>query len=130
MIVRTLKETDPFPEGFATGYEAMPVMKAWVWVAEKDGEVFGVLMGAPMHGLVYLMRLCIRDGAASATAFLLLRAFMRETTKRGFKGYVMHIDPTGAVDRKMIPLVKRAGGVQLTLPQTMLVGSTGVAARF
>jgi len=130
MTVRTLRACDDFPEGFNTGYEKMPVMKNWVWVAESEGEVAGILMAAPMHGLVYLMRLCIRDGAEKTTAFLMLRTFMRETAKRGFKGYWMHIDPTGEVDRKMIPLVKRAKGFQLMIPQVLLTGSIEAAARF
>ncbi len=129
MKVRTLRSSDSFPEGFATGYEQMPVMKNWVWVAEEGDEACGVLMGAPMHGLVYLMRLCVRDNAPKTVAFLLLRTFMRDTLKRGFRGYWVHVDPT-EMDRKMIPLVKRAGGFQLLTPQTMLVGSLERAARF
>jgi hypothetical protein len=129
--VRTLMASDTFPEGFSTGYERMPVMKSWVWVAEEDGDTAGVLMAAPMHGLVYMMRLCIRPGAPRATAVRLLRTCMRDCEKRGFKGYWMHVDPTGEeVNRKMIPIVRRAGGVQLHVPQVLLAGSISAAARF
>jgi hypothetical protein len=130
MNVRTLRACDAFPEGLNTGFEQMPVMKSWCWVAEEDNEVAGLLLAAPMHGLVYIMRLCIREGAPPATAFLLLRGFLRDTAERGFKGFLMHIDPTGAVDRKMIPLVKRAKGIQILIPQVMLVGSIEQARKF
>jgi hypothetical protein len=128
--VRTLLASDQFPEGFSTGFEQMPVMKSWVWVAEEDGDPAGVLMAAPMHGLIYLMRICVHQGAPPETAFRLLRACMRDCWHRGFRGFFMHIDPTGTVDRKMIPLVKRAKGVQMLIPQVMLVGSIEAAARF
>ena len=105
-------------------------MKNWVWIAEKGGETAGVLLAAPMHGLVYIMRLCVREGAPLFTAAMLLRGFMRDTEKRGFKGYWMHVDPTKELDRRMIPLVKRARGFQLPIPQVMLVGSIETAARF
>jgi hypothetical protein len=129
--VRTLLASDPFPEGFQTGYEHMPVMKSWVWVAEEDGDTAGVLMAAPMHGLIYLMRICIHEGAPPVTAFRLLRACMRDSAQRGFRGFFMHVDPTGTeAQRKLIPLVKRAKGVQMMIPQIMLVGSLEAAARF
>ena len=128
--VRTLRANEPMPEGFATGYENMPFMPDWVWVAESDGEALGVLMAAPCHGLIYLMRLCIKDDAQRMTAFALLRACMRETNRRGFKGFFMHIDPTKEIDRRFIPTVKKTGGVQLMIPQVMLVGSIERAARF
>jgi len=129
--VRTLRACDPFPEGFATGYERMPVMKNWVWVAEEDGEIAGLLMAAPMHGLIYLMIFRVRDGAPRTTAFRLLRGCMRESLKRGFNGFFLHVDPTDTeVQRKLIPLVRRAKGIQMLIPQVMLVGSTAQAARF
>ena len=129
--VRTLLASDQFPEGFNTGYENMPVMKSWVWVAEQDGEPAGVLLAAPMHGLIYLMRVCVHEQAPPETTFRLLRACMRDSLARGFKGFFLHVDPTGTeAQRKLIPLVKRANGVQMMIPQIMLVGSLEKAARF
>jgi hypothetical protein len=130
MNVRTLRACDAFPEGFATGFEKMPVQKSWIWIAEVGDETIGVLMAAPMHGLVYIMRLCIREGAPPATAFLLLRGFLRDTAQRGFKGFLMHITPSVERERRMIPMCKRAGGFQLLMPQVALVGSIEKAARF
>jgi hypothetical protein len=130
MNVRTLRADETFPVGFETGFEEMPVMKNWVWIAEEDGEVAGVLIGAPMHGIVYVLRLCTRAGAPGSTAFLLLRHFMRDCAARGIKGYILHIDPTLETMRRLIPLCKRAGGVQLNMPQIMLAGKTAPAAQF
>ena len=130
MNVRTLLASETFPEGFNSGFEKMPIMKNWVWIAEEDGEVAAVLLGAPMHGLAYLMRLCVRDGAPESTAFRLLRRVMRDCSQRGYKGYLFHIDPTIETMRRLIPMCKRAGGVQLHMPQVLLAGKTAAAGQF
>lgn len=123
--------SDQFPVGFDTGYETMPVMKSWVWVAEENQETAGVLLAAPMHGIVYLMVLRVRERAPASTLFLMLRKCMRDCLARGFTGFCLHIDPTGdEAMRKIIPLCKRAGGVQMLQPHVFLVGSVERAARF
>lgn len=129
IAVRTLRPGDPFPQGFNTGYEKMPVMKSWVWIAESNDEVVGVLLAAPMHGLIYIMRLCIRDGAPTSTGVSLFRAFMRDALQRGFKGFLAHIDPTKEPAR-FISMCRRAGGRQLSTPQVLLTGWIEKAARF
>lgn len=132
LIVRTLMASDSFPEGFETGYEKMPVMKSWCWVAEENGDAAGVLLAAPMHGIAYLMVIRVHPKAPNMTLLLLLRQCMRDCVKRGFKGFCLHIAPTaedGENMRKMIPLVRRSGGVQVLQPHVFLVGSTEKAAR-
>ena len=118
------------PEGFYTGFEKMPLQEDWVWVAERDGAPQGVLMAAPCHGLIYMMRLCVKEGAPAITAFRLLRACMRDTKARGFKGFFMHIDPTSEKDIKVWPACKKSGALALPLPQQMIVGSIEKAARY
>ena len=130
MNVRTLSAGEHIPEGFNTGYEKMPVQGDWIWVAEKDGIATGVLMVAPCHGLIYLMRLCVKKGSPTIVAFLLLRECMRETRRRGFKGFFTHIDPTGEIDRRILQTCRKSGGVQMLIPQVMLVGSIERAARY
>jgi len=118
------------PEGFYTGFEKMPLQEDWVWVAERDGAPQGVLMAAPCHGLIYMMRLCVKEGSPAITAFRLLRACMRDTKARGFKGFFMHIDPTSEKDIKVWPACKKSGALALPLPQQMIVGSIERAARY
>ena len=97
------------PEGFSTGYENMPLQTDWVWVAEKDGKPEGVLMVAPCHGLIYMMRLCAKEDASPMVAVCLLRACMRESKRRGFRGFFTHIDPTKEMDRRISDLPEVRG---------------------
>jgi hypothetical protein len=129
--VRTLRPGESMPDGFETGFENMPILSNWVWVSEEEEEFTGILMCGPCHGLVYFMRLCIKPGASKMTALLLLRGMLKDCTKRGYRGFFMHVDPTGEeVNRQLIPLCKRAGGFQINRPQVMLTGSVQRAARF
>jgi len=127
--VRTLEKGEKLPEGFATGFEAMPVMEDWAWIAEDGGPV-GVILAAPCHGLVYMMRVCVKAGANRAAAAILIRACMRDCDKRGMKGYFFHVSTMSQVERDLIPICRKAGAVQIPIPQVLLVGAVDRAARF
>jgi hypothetical protein len=130
ITARTLREGEPIPEGFNTGFERMPFMPEWIWIVEQDKTPAGVLIAAPMHGLIYLMRFCVKPGSDKTVALVLLRAMLKDTKARGFRGYIAHIDPTNSEENVLIPLCRKAGGAPLPLPQTMLVGSIDKAARY
>lgn len=118
------------PQDLGTGFESMPVMKSFCWVAEQDGQIVGILMAAPCHGLIFLVRLRVIKGAPVTTTHLLFRHCMRDAKAMGFVGYFSYIDPKRESEAAMIPICTRAGGVQITDVQVPLVGSTELAGRF
>ena len=126
---RNLRENEAMPEGFATGFEKMPVMRDWVWIAESEGAAIGVMLAAPCHGLVYMVRLCVKDGANQAVATILIRACMAECSKRGFKGYFFHVDPMREIERNLIPICRKAKAIQVTIPQIAIIGSVEDAVK-
>lgn len=130
MNVRNLRFNEPMPEGMATGFEGMPLQHEWVWAAEEDGIATGVVMAAPCHGLVYVMRLCVPKGANPQTAMALLRACMRDSENRGFRGFFFHIDPTVEIDRRIMILCGKMGIRPLTMPQCLIVGSVAAARKY
>lgn len=127
--VRTLREEEPFPQHLATGFENMPVMKSFCWVAEKEGRIIGILMAAPCHGLIFLVRLCIEEGANPSVAHLLFRHCMRDCEKLGFTGYFSYVSHLSEVERSLIRLCRKAKGIQIPLLQIPLAGSIKQAAR-
>jgi hypothetical protein len=128
--VRTLREEEPMPQHLGTGFEAMPVMKSFCWVAEQDERIIGMLMAAPCHGLIFLVRLRVAEGAPVTTTALLFRHCMRDAKAMGFIGYFSYIDPKRDAEAAMIPICTRAGGFQINDMQVPLVGSTELAGRF
>lgn len=130
MKVRTLREDEAMPQHLGTGFEAMPVMKAFCWVAEEPEKIIGMLMAAPCHGLIFFVRLRILKGSPAITAHLLFRTALNDCKKRGFKGYFTYIDEASAIERSFIPICERAGGFRVSATQIGLVGSIEQAARF
>lgn len=127
---RTLREKEAMPQGMQTGYESMPLMSEWVWVAEDKGRAIGVLLAAPCHGLVYVMRLCVQEKENKIASLLLLRACMKDSRSRGFTGFFFHVNPTEAVDRQIMAITLKSGAKQLNIPQIMMLGSVERAVRF
>ncbi len=128
--IRTLREGEAMPQHLGTGYETMPVMNSFVWVAEKDEKIIGILMAAPCHGLLFLVRLRIEKGSPGAIAHLLFRHCIRDAQAMGFQGYFSYINPELPSESALIPICERAGGIQVTALQVPLVGSIEKAARY
>lgn len=128
--VRTLREGEPFPQHLGTGFETMPVMNSFVWVAERDERIIGILMAAPCHGLIFIVRIRVEEGSNPAVVHLLFRHCMKDCKEMGFIGYFSYIDPQRESEAAMISICTRAGGIQVTKLQVPLVGSIEKAARF
>lgn len=130
ITVRTLREDESFPQHLGTGFEHMPVMKSFCWVAEHEGRIVGMLMGAPCHGLVYIVRVRIEQAAPAMTALLLFRNSLRDCKQMGFVGYFTHVDPTRENERALIPICRKAKGLQFVMPQVPLAGPIDAAVRY
>lgn len=118
------------PQHLGTGYEQMPVINDFVWIAEQTGKVIGILMAAPCHGVLFLVRARVEKDAPKITISLLFRKCMRDAVDRGFKGFFTFIDPTIETERRFIPICQLAGGIQIPTLQIALVGKLETAARF
>lgn len=130
ITVRTLKPDEPMPQHLGTGFEQMPVMKDFVWIAERDGKVIAILMGAPCHGIVFLLRVRAEAGAPVMAVRLLFRKCVKDCLARGLKGYFTFIDPSFDAERRFIPICEKAGGTQVMSLHVALVGKLEEAARF
>ena len=118
------------PQHLGTGFEAMPVMKSFCWIAEHEGRIVGMLMAAPCHGLVYIARVSVEEPAPAMTALLLFRNSLKDCRQMGFVGYFTHIDPSRETERGLIPICRKAKGLQIAMIQVPLAGSIDAAVRF
>lgn len=130
VTVRTLREDESFPQHLGTGFEGMPVMKSFCWVAEHEGRIVGMLMAAPCHGLIYIVRLRVEKEAPAMVTGLLFRKFLKDSKQMGFVGYFTHVDPSRESERQMIPICRKAKGIQVPMMQIPLAGSIEAAARY
>jgi hypothetical protein len=120
--IRTLKDREDYPADLGMGFEGPTMDRNWCWVAEKDGEALGGLMGCPMHGALFLMRVAVKGDAPRTTLRALLRTACRVSKKRGCNGFITLTDPTTETGRKLFGIVRNVGGVQWPGALVMLWG--------
>lgn len=111
--IRTLREGEAMPQHLDTGFESLPVMNSFVWVAENKGRIVGILMAAPCHGMIFVVRLRVETGAPSTTVHLLFKHCAIDAEKMGFKGYFTFVDPQREQEAALIPICERGGGVSV-----------------
>ena len=89
----------------------------WTWVAMKDGEQVGFLLGAPCHGVVLMIMVkAVRDDYCILG--FLLRTFLRDSLARGFKGYMVHLNHDSPKQFKLKRIAQKAGAK--VLPQRII----------
>lgn len=130
ITVRTLRPNEAMPQHLGTGFEQMAVMNEFVWVAEKEKKIVGILMAAPCHGVVFLVRLRTAEDAPTMTVALLFRKCVKDCLARGLKGYFTYVDPNLEMERRFIPICRKAGGTQIMSVQVGLVGNLEQAAKY
>lgn len=119
--IRNLIPGEPLAGRLKTGYEETP-MPEWIWVAERDGKAVAILITAPAHIMVILLRiLSTPEAEGTDVRALLLHAFA-EFKSRGYRGYVTWIDPTASPENAFIGIIEAIGGVKLPNPQVVCCG--------
>lgn len=121
MNVRNLIPRERLPKELRTGYEAT-AMPEWIWIAERNGYPVGILVAAPAHGVVILMRLATTPDAEGTDVRTLLVAAFREMKMRGYRGYTTWLDPTKEPENAFIRIIRAIGGFQLLNPQVACCG--------
>ena len=127
MRVRLFKPDEPWPADLLTGFEHMPrqfVDHDWIFVAEDDTCIQGMLMATPAHGLVILMRCVVRDTAPATTLVRLLGGVLRELAHRGYYLWVTVLDPTTPAEREIYRIARKWGGQQWPSPTVVMTGLT------
>lgn len=114
--------TEGFPEQWEFDLE-------WVWIAEKDGEQIGCILGAPCHGVAYMIMVkSIKEH--DWVVGPLLRRFFKDCMGRGFKGYMVHFNRDNPGQYKLKRIAEKAGAVILPYRIIAAAGRLIDAARW
>jgi hypothetical protein len=124
MIVRNLLPNEHLESVVVTSFEQLPVDNDWCWHAIMDDVIVGTLICAPAHGAVILMRMVIHESAPVNTLRALVRTMFRDTRSRGFRGYIALIGPMRPAEGRMMKMLRRIGGVQITEPTVLVFGES------
>jgi hypothetical protein len=122
VTIRTLRADEKLPQHFKTGYELMPVMPDWCWLAEEGDKPVGALLAAPCHGVAYLVRVFTIEGASTEVTVNLILQCFHDCKKRGYHGFLTHICPLREQEGKLMMLTEKWGGFQAPEFQVAIVG--------
>jgi hypothetical protein len=121
VTIRNIVPGEALPPEFKTGFETGS-MPEWIWLAERDGKVVGMLVAAPAHIVVILLRLISTPEAHPNDVRTLLIRVMHDIKERGFKAYVTWLDPTREIENSLLEIVELSGGVKFPNQQVMVFG--------
>lgn len=92
------------------GFEAWKIDLEWQWVAVHEGRIVAQLLAAPMHGMLYLMRLTALPEAPKTWAVKLFRQMLRDGREAGLIGYLVLLQDSTPEQRRMMRIVQRHAG--------------------
>lgn len=113
MQIRNLRPTDSLPAADLSspdlpfGLDQLPLSPEWVWVTLRDARIIGVLVTAPAHGLLILLRISFVPGSPASAPMLLLRRAFRDARRRGLLGYVTFLSDSAAAESHLMRIVDR-----------------------
>lgn len=99
----------------------------WAWVNVVNGEIVSAVLACPCHGMVQIVRL-VSDGKHSLVS--LLREVIRECSRRGFKGYIVWLDPERNEEQQLMRIFERAEAVVTESRLHAVAGSLEKLERF
>ena len=92
ILERNLRPDEPVP--FVHGLEAMTLDHNWVWAAIHKTRICGLLVGANVHGMFYILRIVIPRNAPRSTALVLLRQVRKSVSARGLEAWTTFLMPS------------------------------------
>ena len=120
--VRNLKAGEQWPDALFMGFEGPMLEREWAFVVEHNGRVCGALLTAPMHGILFLIRVAMRPNAPLAALRALLKYTFESARLRGLQGYMTLINPTTREGSALLGLVRSVDGVQWPEPIVLAWG--------
>lgn len=106
MIVRNLLPNDLIPKH---GLEPLVLDNEWVWVAEKDGQIVGLLIAAPCHHSVFLIRLVAAHNAPHTWVRSILRGVAKDCLRRGYFVAFTYFNLEDGTEARLAKLLWRRG---------------------
>jgi hypothetical protein len=122
MLVRNLILGEELPAQLRTGYEQCQCDPKWIWIVECNEKPVGILVTAPAHIAVILLRIVMVEGAPSHAAGRLLTSAFRQMNERGYRGYMVWFGEGTHVESQLLKMVEATGGGVLERSMALCYG--------
>lgn len=114
------------PDALKAG-ESWPILNLdpdWIWESrDENGEVVGILIAAPCHGLVFIWRIKMLKTAPAAALLSLFRRFIKDIRARGCLGYMATLDLCRPEEQQLARVAIRARGMFEPKTVSLICGS-------
>lgn len=119
---RQLRSKEVIPSELDAAFDLVgQVDHEWVWVLEVDGELKGVLVASPAHGVAMIWRIVIKPGCSTMALGRLLRRFLKDCRKRGIVGYMTVLQMEGTQEA-LARIMEKVGAIKVQEGMTMYAG--------
>ena len=125
MIVGEMLALSDIPEALREGenWEYLQLDPHWIWLAEDDDRVVGILVAGQCHGLVFIWRVKMLPEAPHWALGKLFRRFIRDLRKRGCVGYITFLDVVAKPYEQALARIASRAGAHFTTATTVVYGS-------
>jgi hypothetical protein len=108
---RLLRPGEVIPSQLDVGFDLLGKLDPeWIWVLDYAGEIRGVLIAAPCHGVAFIWRLALLPGQPPTSVVRLLRRFLRDIRRREMIGYMTLVDLGVETQSRLTKIIEHAGG--------------------
>lgn len=119
--VRTLRKGEPMPEHIGEPFlKIASIDPDWIWVAEYEGEVIGIIIAAYCHGFALVLRVKMEPDAPRPALLILLRRFFSDLRKRGLVGYVSWFEDKSYDEQTLRRISESLGGIVQSRPSVIV----------
>jgi hypothetical protein len=122
LLVRNLILGEELPKEITTGYEQCQCDPKWIWICEYNGKPIGILVTAPAHIAVILLRFVMVEESPAVGAGKLLTDAFKEMAARGYRGYIVWFGEGTQVEGQLLKLVESSGGGVLEKSMSLCYG--------
>lgn len=106
---RLLRIGEPLPA--TLNIEFPSIDPIWTWVVDGHYGIEGCLIAAPGPGIAILLKLSTVPAASSTVIVKLLRKSLTDMANRGYRGYLVCLDPAHPLEAKLATIAIKARGL-------------------
>ena len=126
--IRNLDKDEPLPNLGQEIPNSNLVQPEWIWLAYNryDDKPLAMLVTAPAHGIVMLLRIYSVKVAPKSVMVGLLRRSLAAMSSRGYTRWVSFLDEARATEASLIDIAIKAGATSAGGKHIMLTGPTDI----
>lgn len=123
ITIRNAQPGEQLPESLLGKWSCLKLDAQWIWVAESEGNIEGLVITSVAHGALFIWRVAATENAPKNWLRTALRAVIREAAKRGIVLIMSYLQPSRGNEYKLLRIAWRAKWVCQSEAGVWIAGS-------